>query len=76
MPRRRRPCNARMLEVGLAMICRDEMRGSAVGFGGSRRSLVCECDTIRRTVRGKVIGRDPHPGGWCKTCGRTLPKEG
>ena len=31
--------------------------------GPARRSLPCECSPINR---------DPHPGGWCRYCGRVL----
>ena len=34
--------------------------------GPPRRALICEC--------GKST-RNPHPKGWCRFCGKDLPKE-
>jgi len=36
-------------------------------IGPAKRSLPCECGPGRR---------DPHRGGWCRYCGRVLPKKG
>ncbi len=45
-------------------------------IGPARRSLPCECRPAPNGGPPIPGERDPHPGGWCRFCGRVIKRGG
>ncbi len=51
-------------------------RSSASAIGPPKRSLPCDCPPAQEGEVPIAGECDPHPGGWCRYCGRLLKTGG